>query len=100
MSFVFFFCYFSYTRILSQFEPDESFFGGESKSCRGGREGKGRGESGDHVVRASGNDGGGGEAARGGESDAGDVPWRTAAAKGRGWEVIGVDDSDEDSGTG
>jgi hypothetical protein len=46
---------------------------------------------GDHVVHASGNSGGGGEAVREFESDARDVPWRTAAAKGRGWEVIGVD---------
>ena len=41
-------------------------------------------------MHASGNSGGGGEAVREFESDARDVPWRTAAAKGRGWEVIGV----------
>ena len=42
-------------------------------------------------MHASGNSGGGGEAVREFESYARDVPWRTAAAKGRGWEVIGVD---------
>ncbi len=65
---------------------------------RGGWEGEDGEGSGNPVVHTSGNNGGGGEAGRGFESNDRDVLWRTAAAKGRGWEVIGVDGNDEGSG--
>jgi hypothetical protein len=55
---------------IKTFEPDESFFGqsvkcGKSQGCRGGREGEGGGGSGNRIMRAIGDDEGGGEAARG-----------------------------------